>query len=364
VLALAPACLVLFAAPGASGQAGPTNRTYYVAADQVAWNYVPAGRNLIEGRRFRGEENMLVRRGPKQIGRTYLKSVYREYTGADFSQLKARPADQAYLGLVGPVIHAEVGDTVTIVFRNNTRYDSTIHVHGLFYTKANEGAPSSDGTSGADKADDRVRPGQTYTYTLQVPERAGPGPNDPSSIPWIYHSHTNEVRETNAGLVGAIVVTRAGMANPDGTPKDVDRELINYFEIFDENLSPYLKRNIRRYALRPTSVDLMSPAFMKTNKRHTINGYLFGNQPMMTMRQGERVRWYTLSLGGETDLHTPHWHGNTLLESGRRIDVTELLPAATKVDDMVPDNPGTWLFHCHVNNHIMDGQQSRYTVLP
>jgi len=213
-LALGATSLLVVSTQSASGQQAPTNRMYYIAADQVAWNYVPAGRNLIEGRRFRGEENMFVRRAPKQIGRTYLKSVYREYTGADFKQLKSRPADQAYLGLVGPVIHAEVGDTVTIVFRNNTRYDSTIHVHGLFYTKANEGARSSDGTSGADKADDRVRPGQTYTYTLQVPERAGPGPNDPSSIPWIYHSHTNEVRETNAGLVGAIVVTRAGISHP------------------------------------------------------------------------------------------------------------------------------------------------------
>jgi FtsP/CotA-like multicopper oxidase with cupredoxin domain len=32
------------------------------------------------------------------------------------------------------------------------------------------------------------------------------------------------------------------------------------------------------------------------------------------------------------------------------------------VADMVPDNPGTWLFHCHVLNHQMAGMQTRYTV--
>lgn len=356
---------LVIASSSASAQqaAAPTNRTYFVSADQVTWNYAPVGRNVIEGRRFRGEENGIVRRASNRIGSRYLKSIYREYTDASFASRKPRPADQAYLGLLGPVIRAQVGDTVTIVFRNNTRYKSSIHVHGLRYDKANEGSLYNDGTSGAAKGDDMVAPGKTRTYNLTVPERSGPGPRDPSSVPWIYHSHTEEVGDVNAGLVGAIVVTRAGMARPDGSPTDVDREFINFYEIFNENLSPYLKRNIRRFTRRPRSVDLMSPSFMKTNKKHSINGYIFGNQPMMTMRVGERVRWYTMTLGGETDLHTPHWHGNTLVEDGRRIDVTELLPATQKVQDMVPDEPGTWLFHCHVSEHIMDGMQTRYTVL-
>lgn len=366
-LAVALIAAVAFLVAGSSASAqqstGPTNRMYFIAADQVTWNYAPAGRNLIDGRRFRGEENGIVRRASNRIGSRYLKSIYREYTDASFGTRKARPADQAYLGLLGPVIRAQVGDTVTIVFRNNTRYASSIHVHGLRYDKANEGALYNDGTSGAaSKGDDMVRPGQTRTYTLTVPERSGPGPRDPSSVPWIYHAHTEEVGDVNAGLVGAIIVTRAGMARPDGSPTDVDREFINFYEIFNENLSPYLKRNIRRFARRPRSVDPMSMAFMKTNKKHSINGYIFGSQPMMNMRVGERVRWYTMTLGGETDLHTPHWHGNTLIEDGRRIDVTELLPATQKVQDMIPDEPGTWLFHCHVNEHIVDGMQTRYTV--
>ncbi len=45
---------------------------------------------------------------------------------------------------------------------------------------------------------------------MQVPERAGPGPADPSSMMWMYHSHWVETEDTYAGLVGAIIITQKG----------------------------------------------------------------------------------------------------------------------------------------------------------
>ena len=45
-----------------------------------------------------------------------------------------------------------------------------------------------------------------------------------------------------------------------------------------------------------------------------------------------------------------------------RTDVAELLPASMMVADMIPDDPGTWLFHCHVNDHILAGMLTRYDV--
>jgi FtsP/CotA-like multicopper oxidase with cupredoxin domain len=47
-----------------------------------------------------------------------------------------------------------------------------------------------------------------------------------------------------------------------------------------------------------------------------------------------------------------------------RTDIAELLPMSMKVADMVPDNPGIWLYHCHVNEHIKAGMIARYKVLP
>ena len=45
-----------------------------------------------------------------------------------------------------------------------------------------------------------------------------------------------------------------------------------------------------------------------------------------------------------------------------RTDVGVLLPMGMLVADMVPDNPGTWFFHCHVANHLRMGMQATYTV--
>ena len=142
---------------------------------------------------------MFVANGPDRIGSTYRKSLYREYTDATFTTPEAarRPSD-AYLGFLGPVIRAQVGDTLKVVFRNNTPFPASMHPHNVFYDKKSEGAPYADGTGPASKGDDAVAPGATYTYTWKVPERAGPGPGDGSSVLWMYHSHTDEVGDTYA----------------------------------------------------------------------------------------------------------------------------------------------------------------------
>jgi len=95
---------------------------------------------------------------------------------------------------------------------------------------------------------------------------------------------------------------------------------------------------------------------IEQGRRYGINGYIFGNLPGLEVNQGERVRWYLFGLGSEEDVHTAHWHGLRVLEEGRRrTDVVDLLPATMKVADMAADNAGTWLFHCHVAEHMMEG---------
>src|SRR5256885_3715991 len=344
--------------------AAGVTRTYYVAADEVAWDYAPSGMNKITGQPFGDTENVFMQNGPDRIGRVYKKAVYREYTDATFTKLKPSGPGEEHLGLLGPVVRAEVGDTIKFVFKNNTRFPVSVHPHGVSYAKNAEGAPYADGSGAANKGDDSVDPGSTYTYTWGVPERAGPGPMDGSSTLWMYHSHVDEPGDTNAGLIGAIVVTKKGMAKPDGSPIDVDRELFTMFTVFDENTSTYLATNIKEFTGKPTTVNPDSDGFIESNKMHSINGYSYGNLPGLTMRVGQRVRWYLIGQGTEVDLHTPHWHGNTVLINGMRTDVAELLPMSIKVADMVPDDAGTWLFHCHVNDHIVAGMQAKYTVTP
>jgi manganese oxidase len=250
-----------------------------------------------------------------------------------------------------------------VVYRNNTRFPTSIHPHGVFYNKNAEGAPYNDGTAGADKADDAVPPQGTFTYMWFVPERAGPGGMDASSVMWMYHSHTDEVSDTYSGLIGAMEITRRGQAKPDGSPVDVDREIFTNFMVADENQSPYLDVNIATFAGDPGSADPDDEDFQESNLMHSINGYVYGNMPIITMHQGERVRWYTMDMGTEIDLHSPHWHGNTLLVNGMRMDVVQFLPGGMVTGTMIPDDPGTWLFHCHVNDHILAGMLTRYQVL-
>jgi len=178
----------------------------------------------------------------------------------------------------------------------------------------------------------------------------------------MYHSHVDEPVDTNAGLMGPIIVTREGMAEEDGSPKDVDHEFVTLFTVFDENVSPYLEHNIEEFAGNPEGVDTEDEGFVESNLMHSINGYVFGNMPMMEMEKGEKVRWYAMGMGTEVDLHTPHWHGNTVLNMGMRTDVVDLLPATMIVADMVPDAVGEWLYHCHVNDHIDAGMSVRYSV--
>ncbi|MGH7563344.1 MAG: multicopper oxidase domain-containing protein, partial [Gemmatimonadota bacterium] len=63
-------------------------------------------------------------------------------------------------------------------------------------------------------------------------------------------------------------------------------------------------------------------------------------------------------------IHAPHWHGNTVVANHMRTDVGSLLPMGMLVADMVPDDPGTWLFHCHVGPHLKFGMQAQYRVRP
>jgi FtsP/CotA-like multicopper oxidase with cupredoxin domain len=349
------------ASSGAQTGAG-TVRTYYIAADTVAWDYAPQGRNLIRDTRFGPEASVFVRRGPHRIGHVYLKSVFRQYTDATFRRRAPVPERWRHLGFLGPAIEAEVGDTIRVVFRNNTRFPASMHPHGVLYAKSSEGSRYDDGTPPTAKRDDRVRPGATYTYVWKLPERAGPAEGDESSVAWMYHGHVDEVADTYSGLMGPLIVTRKGMARPDGSPMDVDREIFSLFMVVDENQSQYLRQTVRRYTGDRRGVDVDDEGFQESNLMHSVNGYVYGNGPRIVLRRGERVRWYTMGMGSEVDLHTPHWHGNVVTEMGHRTDVVSLLPASMAMVDMQPDNSGIWLFHCHVNDHIRAGMSTRYEV--
>jgi len=317
----------------------------------MTWNFAPVAEDLMMGMALDHDQQLYVKRTADRIGSSYKMARYIEYTNATFTTRKPRPASEAYLGILGPILRAEVGDTIQVVFKNMASHPYSMHPHGVLYAKESEGAMGNDGSGS--HIGDAVPPGQSITYVWEVPERAGPGPGDPSSVAWPYHSHVDAIKDPQSGLVGAIIVTAAGKANPDGTPKGIDREFVTLFFIFNQNLSLYLDDNLAGLPDHGSKIDREDEELEESNLKHSINGFIFGNMPLLKMRLGEHVRWYLIGLGSESDLHTPHWHGNTVLSYGRRLDVVSLLPATTVVADMIPDDPGIWMFHCHVNSRTM-----------
>lgn len=230
------------------------------------------------------------------------------------------------LGLNGPVIRAVVGDRLEVHFHNALDFTASMHPHGVSYDKGNEG------TAG-------VEPGETFVYHWTADEASGPASDDVSSTAWGYHSHVNSVEHINAGLFGHLVVTSPVCADAQtGAPLDVQREFFVTYLVVDENAVPasLLEHNIANYCDRfGGDLDELKAdeGFVESNLKHAINGRLAGNLPGLVTRIGERVRWYIVGWGNEFDVHTAHWHGQTVVVDHRRVDTIPLLPATFAVAD-------------------------------
>lgn len=357
--------VTLALAPAAVAQ---HTRTYYVAADEVAWDYVQGGRDEIADQPF-ADSAFFRGKPPQPVSTAYRKVLYREYTDSTFTTLKPRPPEWEHLGFLGPLIRGVVGDTIRVMFRNNGHRPYSVHPHGVFYNKDSEGAPYGDGTRQGDKGDDGVPPAGTHVYVWRVPERAGPGPADGSSVMWMYHSHVDETRDINTGLLGVMIITAWGKARADGSPADVDRELVASFDQVHEEDSWLAEQNL------PAGLEQGPPPMANPAQRQnfypwfvtfTINGFAHGSLPLAayTLRKGQRVRWYLMSSTNDFDFHAPHWHGNTVTIGHMRTDVAFMGAMQMLVADMIPDDPGTWLFHCHVTFHNAAGMAARYAVTP
>lgn len=59
-----------------------------------------------------------------RIGGQYKKAVYVEYTDDTFTTKVNRSSNEAHLGFLGPVIRAEVGDEIHVLFKNKVIEES------------------------------------------------------------------------------------------------------------------------------------------------------------------------------------------------------------------------------------------------
>ncbi|XP_072029158.1 hephaestin-like protein [Amphiura filiformis] len=334
------------------------NRTYYIAAIEGFWDFVPIKLDHISNQSLLNPDsrgNIFVKREGPFIGSMYKKAAFRQYTDASFTQQVHEGPITESLGILGPMIQAEVGDQIIVVFKNKASRPYSMHPHGLMY----------DSSSGETR-DPVVEPGKIHTYKWQVTPEVGPTEEDRNCILYAYYSDADRVKDTHSGLIGPLVICKKAVLGPDGKRADVDREFVLLFSVFDENQSWYLDENIAEFSSDPSLVNKEDPEFVESNLMHGINGYVFDNVRHLEMYLGETVEWYLMSIGEEVDIHTVHFHGQPVVYqqwTKHRVDVIELFPGVFSTVQMKIKEKGTWLLHCHVNDHMTAGMESTYRVL-
>ncbi len=97
--------------------------------------------------------------------------------------------------------------------------------------------------------------------------------------------------------------------------------------------------------------------------RWTINGRGYDQTVPLQVRQGQRPR---LTLSNQTDMwHPMHLHGHTFAlvrpdgRPGVRKDTVIVKPRTTMAVDLLADNPGVWMLHCHNAYHSESGMMTR-----
>ncbi|XP_058484126.1 ferroxidase HEPHL1 isoform X1 [Solea solea] len=333
-------------------------RDYFLAAEKVVWSYAPSDKDLINNVSLTDADRaseVFFGREEGRIGGQYMKVIYREYTDNTFTIRKPSRPDQEHLGILGPVLRSEEGDTLRVTFMNKADRNYSIQPHGLHYDKQFQGSIYEDGV---DKPGSHVGPGESFIYTWQVLE--GPSSSDSPCIPYLYYSATDPAMDTNSGLVGPLLVCKKGMLGANGTQKGVDKEFFLLFSVMDENMSWYLEENIERFG--STQSDPEADDFVESNKMHAVNGRMYGNLDGLDMCAGDKVWWYTFGLGTEVDIHGVYFEGNTFKKQSTTRDTVNLFPHITATVAMQPNMPGVYEVSCRVTDHFSAGMRQQYRV--
>jgi FtsP/CotA-like multicopper oxidase with cupredoxin domain len=112
---------------------------------------------------------------------------------------------------------------------------------------------------------------------------------------------------------------------------------------------------------RTYQLTLSGGMMMSSADEWTINGKVYPNTDVLTVRKGERVRVRLFNMSMED--HPMHLHGHTfkvIQYGGRPIapmwrDTLTVRHMESYDIEFVADNVGTWFFHCHNATHMEGG---------
>ncbi|KAA8593122.1 hypothetical protein FQN60_018577 [Etheostoma spectabile] len=299
--------------------------TYYIAAEEIIWDYAPNMPEHID------EDFTLqyLRQSPKRIGGKYKKAVYTLFNNESFTERLESKQRKNELGILGPVIKAQIRDVIKIVFKNMASRPYSIYPHGLTIEKSDEGVNYPAGGNQSHG----VQPGETHTYIWRVVDEDQPLEGDSRCLTRLYHSAVDTPRDIASGLIGQILICKSRSLNIRGV----------------QNKSWYLDENIRQYCDR-SKVNKADPDFYKSNVMHSINGYVFESGPLLGFCNGEIATWHVSSIGAQDYIQTATFYGHTFEVNGRTEDFLSLYPMTGETITMNMDNVGVWLM-ASLNSH-------------
>ncbi|EMP34114.1 Coagulation factor V [Chelonia mydas] len=219
-----------------------TTRRYYIAAEEVFWDYGGLKKSTVRNDRTSHDWGNTI----------YKKVIFRSYVDSTFTTREPEGEYEEHLGILGPVIRAEVDDVIQVHFKNLASRPYSLHSHGLLYEKSSEGSSYEDESPDWFKKDDAVQPNDTYTYVWFATKRSGPMQSGAACRSWAYYSGVNPEKDIHSGLIGPILICRKGTLSTSNRPVDT-QEFVLLFMVFDEEKSWYFDKHSKGTYTEKTS---------------------------------------------------------------------------------------------------------------
>ena len=212
--------------------------------------------------------------------------------------------------LPGPLLRVTEGDRVRVTVTNELPEETVLHFHGPRLPNAMDGVP--------DVTQPTIKRGESYTYEFT----AAPAGT------FVYHSHHNAAVQEPKGLYGVLIIDPAPGSALAERDARYDRD---YVQVVSE-FGGYF----------------------------TVNGKAFPATDVLEAKPGERVRLRLINLGQALHpMHLNGYHFKIVGTDGYPVEGPPLVKDTVTVGpgerydlEFVADNPGTWVFHCHILSHV------------
>jgi plastocyanin len=234
----------------------------------------------------------------------------------------------SYNGMIpGPVIHANVGDKIRIVLKNELPESTSLHLHGVRVPNSMDGVDPY--------TQKPIEPGATFSYEWTATE--------PSV--GMYHSHHNAQVQVPNGLAGAILIgdwKAMAMTAAGGRTKDANN-------VAEQEVVMVLNDSgTIGLSLNGKSFPATSPYSLAVGESMVVHYYNEGNMthPMHLHQPSGLV----VAKDGKV-LESPFWADTLNVAPGERWTVV-----------YTPKDAGVWAWHCHILTHAETPEGMRYMV--